>query len=386
MSNILDYLDWRGDLSFRRSSFNEVDSLIFNRLSYLPLECLINKDEEISIFELFNRFKDFDKNELFLLRKEDEILLKKLALSNRFKDVIISDFISVLEKESEMQFAAVTFRYNLDSKIYIAFRGTDTSLTGIKEDFNMNFLDVVPSEIYSIKYVEYIANKFKDKEIRLGGHSKGGRIAIYSSLNQNEEISNRIKKIYNNDGPGFNDEVIKSLKEKDSFKKINNKVVTFIPESSLIGILFNHEEEVVIIKSLENGMKSHNVYNWEIKGILILKGNSLKESSKFLDKTFILWMKTLDKDTRKNVIDCVFDIFSNTKIEKARDFNDGVIKNISTILKGYSNLNKENKKRIKETLGLLIKSLKDNALIEIKSSKEENKHIKYELLEKKANK
>ena len=99
MSNILDYLSWRGDLSFRKSSFNEVDSLILNRLSYLPLECLIKENEEISIKELFNRFKNISKDQLFLLRKEDEILIEKLASSIRFKDSIISDFISITKKE-----------------------------------------------------------------------------------------------------------------------------------------------------------------------------------------------------------------------------------------------------------------------------------------------
>ena len=370
MSNILDYLDWRGDLSFRRSSFNEVDSLILNRLSYLPLECLIKDNEEITILELFNRFKNSNKEELFILREEDIILIQKLSVSNRFKNVIISDFKSITLKESEMQFGAITFRYNLDSKIYVAFRGTDTSITGIKEDFNMNFLDIVPSEEYAIKYLESIGNKYKDKEIRLGGHSKGGRIAIFASLNQNEDISNRIKKIYNNDGPGFNDYLINSLKEKENYKRIIGKAITFIPESSLIGILFNHEEEVVIIKSLENGMKSHNIYNWDIKGTSIVRAKSLKGSSKFMDKTFVQWMKTLDIDTRKTVIDCVFEILSKTKMEKARDFSDKLMSNISTIIKGYSDLSKENKKKLKETLGLLFISIKDNALLEFKSSKD----------------
>ena len=385
MSNILDYLSWRGDLNFRKSSFNEVDSLILNRLSYLPLECLIKENEEISIKELFNRFKNISKDQLFLLRKEDEILIEKLASSIRFKDSIISDFISITQKEKEMQFAALTIRYNLDSKIYVAFRGTDTSLTGIKEDFNMNFLDIVPSEIYASKYLKEISNKYKDKEIRVGGHSKGGRIAIFASFDQDKEVINRIKRIYNDDGPGFNDEIIKKLKTKENYEDVNKKIITFIPESSLIGILFNHEEEVFIIKTLENGMKSHNIYSWEVLNSNLIRGEGLKESSKFLDKTFISWMKTLDINTRKNVIDCVFDIFNNTKIEKARDFNDGMIKNISSILKGYSNLTKENKKKIKETLGLLLKSLKDNALIEIKS-KDESEHKKYELLEKKVDK
>ena len=385
MSNILDYLSWRGDLSFRKSSFNEVDSLILNRLSYLPLECLIKENEEISIKELFNRFKNISKDQLFLLRKEDEILIEKLASSIRFKDSIISDFISITQKEKEMQFAALTIRYNLDSKIYVAFRGTDTSLTGIKEDFNMNFLDIVPSEIYASKYLKEISNKYLDKEIRVGGHSKGGRIAIFASFDQDKEVINRIKRIYNDDGPGFNDEIIKKLKIKENYEDVNKKIITFIPESSLIGILFNHEEEVFIIKTLENGMKSHNIYCWEVLNSNLIRGEGLKESSKFLDKTFISWMKTLDINTRKNVIDCVFDIFNNTKIEKARDFNDGMIKNISSILKGYSNLTKENKKKIKETLGLLLKSLKDNALIEIKS-KDESEHKKYELLEKKIDK
>ncbi len=386
MSNILDYLSWRGDLSFKKSKFNEVDSLILNRLSYLPLECLIQDNEEITILELFNRFNNSNKDNLFILRQEDEILIKKLSISNRFKNIIISDFKNITKKECEMQFGAVTFRYDDDSKIYIAFRGTDTSITGIKEDFNMNFLDVVPSEICGIKYLENIGNKYKDKEIRLGGHSKGGRIAIFASLNQNNEISNRIKRIYNNDGPGFNDDLIKNLKEKEEYKRIINKAITFIPESSLIGILFNHEEKVVIIKSKENGLKSHNVYNWEIEGTRVIRGKSLKESSKFLDKTFIKWMKTLDKDTRKNVIDCVFMILSDTKIVKAREFSDKLTKNISTIIKGYSNLSKEDKKKLKETLGLLIKSFKDNALLEFKSNKKENDKTKYEYLENKASK
>lgn len=34
MSNILDYIKWRGDLTIQNDPFNEIDSLILSRFSY----------------------------------------------------------------------------------------------------------------------------------------------------------------------------------------------------------------------------------------------------------------------------------------------------------------------------------------------------------------
>lgn len=227
MSNINDYLEWRGDIPISsKFRFNEVDSMILARFSYLRFDKIKMKKED-TIEEISNRMKILN-NEEFLYNGDKE-LITNLGESARFKDMLVTDYVKTNEKENEKQFGAVTVHIS-DKEMYISYIGTDSTVYGWKEDFNMAFMDSVPCQIAGKEYLKKIAKKYPDKKIRIGGHSKGGNVAVYSAITADKEIQDRIIKVYNYDGPGFNKEIINKYKTSAILKKIE----TYLPQDSII--------------------------------------------------------------------------------------------------------------------------------------------------------
>ena len=144
--------------------------------------------------------------------------------------------------------------------MYISFMGTDMTIYGWKEDFNMAFMENVPCQILGKKYLEDISKKYHNKKIRIGGHSKGGNVAVYSAITSSEKVKKRIVKVYNYDGPGFNKNIIDKYETDDILEKIE----TYIPQDSIIGRLLNHKEKKTIIQSIEKGILQHDIYSWQV--------------------------------------------------------------------------------------------------------------------------
>lgn len=186
MPNIIDYIDWRGDISLENSKFNELDNMIMSRISYLPFE-EIKMTEIETIKTISKKFKKV-KEEKFNI-KDDKKLIEKIGNSNRFKNLLITDYYSSTNYSEEKQFIAITIHLN-DKEIYISYGGTDNTLIGWKEDFNLSFMTHIPSQIEGLKYIKNIAKKYEEK-IHLGGHSKGRK---YSRIFSNICISNNTKK------------------------------------------------------------------------------------------------------------------------------------------------------------------------------------------------
>ena len=254
MANIIDYVKWIGDFSIAETKFNEVDSLILNRFSYFPLDSIMKEKEIVSIEELSNRFK---KEKLKILWKDDAELFPEIGRSKRFGEMIAVENITKTEKKLEEQFSAVTIILP-DDTIYVSFRGTDNTLIGWKEDFNMSFKSHLKSQIDAKDYLNNIATKYPNKKIRVGGHSKGGNLAVYASIFANSEVKSRIINVYNNDGPGFNEDITSTEEYKNAIKK----VITYIPQDSIFGMLLNHEEKFIIVQSIQKGVMEHDVYSW----------------------------------------------------------------------------------------------------------------------------
>ena len=216
MANIFDYLDWR-DISLEKVEFNEIDNLILARLSYFPLDGSVKENDEITVKEAYLKMKEQGTTGR-ILQAEDIDLFPKLANSERFGNLKLTGFVNKIDPEAEKQFSAVTILFP-DNTIYVAYRGTDNTIVGWKEDFNMSFSDLVASQTESVKYLEKIANKYPEKKILVGGHSKGGNLAIYASVFCKPEIQDRIIEVYNNDGPGFSEKVVQSPEYEKMIKK-----------------------------------------------------------------------------------------------------------------------------------------------------------------------
>lgn len=354
MSNIFDYIEWRGDLSLLKDKFNEIDNLILSRFSYFPFDEIIKENEVVTIKELSERFLEKDTSTMPILWEDDVNLFPEMGNSIRFGEMKVTKYVNKISVEKEKQFSAITILMP-DDTIYVSYRGTDNTVIGWKEDLNMTFKSHIPSQIDAVKYLEEIANKYHNK-LRVGGHSKGGNLAVYASLFANKKIKKRIINIYNNDGPGFNDEIIESKEYKEMIERVN----TYIPQDSIFGRLLNHEEQYTVVKSTQRGVMQHDLYSWQLLGNEFICLKEITNGSKFIDKSIKAWLEQIDIEKREQVIDIVFQVINTTKAETISDLKSHWFSNARILLSSYKLVDPESKKMILETLSALFKIVKDN--------------------------
>ena len=207
MSNILDYLAWRGDLSLTQDPFNSIDALVLSCLSYVDFTGVVPAEDNalITVEEASERFftlhsaEELAQDKSFIRFAPD--LLRAMARTDRFKNAYILNFVDDTDISRGIQFAAVEIDLS-DGTAFISFRGTDDTVVGWKEDFNLSFM-TVPSEMEAVRYLRKVTDGRQDK-IRLGGHSKGGHLAIFAATTADPETASRIDHVYSFDGPGFN--------------------------------------------------------------------------------------------------------------------------------------------------------------------------------------
>ncbi len=363
MANIIDYVKWRGDLSLNESEFNEIDSLILNRFSYFPLDNIIKENEIISIKELSRRFEAEDKEKLKILWKDDAELFPIIGKSERFGKMQALEYVNKIDPETEKQFSAITVILP-DNTIYVSFRGTDNTLIGWKEDFNMSFKSHIASQKAAKEYLENIAKQYPNKKIRIGGHSKGGNLAVYASIFANSKIQKNIINVYNNDGPGFNEDIVNT----EEYKNIIEKVITYIPQDSIFGMLLNHEERYTVVQSTAKGVMEHDVYSWQVIGKKFVALKEVTNGSKIIDKTIKNWLKDLDLNTREQVIDIIFEVINSTEARTIADLKLSLMKNAKIILSSYSHIDPENKKMITTTIAEFFEIFKENIKEEYKNN------------------
>ena len=264
MGNILDYLDWRGDITFEQSPFNEVDNLILACFSYLDLDEMaeVKNGNTLSVEELFAAFsrreikKDLKAESAFL--QNTPVLLEKMACAERFRKCTVGGFVNEILSRQAQQFAAVTIGLD-DGTTYISFRGTDDTIVGWKEDFNLSN-GVVPSHRKALEYLE-THGTYIQSMLRIGGHSKGG---IWLCIQRCSAVTSCRKdsSVYDNDGPGFR----KDFSVPEVVERVLPKVTRIIPEASVIGMLLSHQKDPLIVASTQKGILQHDAFTWEVMG------------------------------------------------------------------------------------------------------------------------
>lgn len=346
--------------------FNTVDSLILSQVTNYFYDDLVSN---LSNTKPPVYFKDLLKAEYFekmfrsfISPKKNKQLLFALAASPRFRDIGINYYVSKTDSDEEKQFSATTFILNKEFA-YLGFRGTDTTVVVWKEDFNMAFVSPIPSQLEGINYVNTVA-KLLPHKLYIGGHSKGGNIAVYSAMNCKSNIKPRIEKIYSHDGPGFRKEVIKN----DKFLSIKDKINKTIPYSSLVGILLeNHEHYHVVKSSGVGGIMQHDPFWWEVGKDEFIYLDELSSKSKYVNKTLNAWLSQISDEKRKQFIDALFDILNSTKCETITDIAANWKTNLPIILDAIKHMDPEEKVLIME----LFRQL---ALLSIKGMSKNDKN------------
>ena len=349
MSNINDYLTWRGDVPITKETpFNEIDSMIMARFSYLIFDRIeMNKEETIK--SISAKMKNF-KNEEFLYNGDKE-LITKLGQSSRFKNMKVTDYVENNKKENEKQFTAILIHTG-EHEMYVSYIGTDASIYGWKEDFNLAYMENIPCQIEGKNYLKKVAEKYKNKKIRIGGHSKGGNVAIYSAITAEEEIKKRIIKVYNYDGPGFREDFIKNYENDEIIEKIE----TYFPQDSIIGRILNHKEKCSVIFSNEKSIMQHDIYSWEVEGTKPKYEKKLTNASEMMNIAVTTWLDNTTEEQRKIFFDTIFELLYSTEANTFGEISENLSKNMVIIHKKYSKVSKEDKQMIMNVVKIFIKS------------------------------
>jgi len=329
-SDVFDYIEWRGDLSFQQSAFNEIDALILSIFAYLDFSCV--KDEIIFFRDAVEKINSMPDEQKFdgpgIIMEDVVALANKAATAERYRDMGVFKFVDITDEKLEIQFAAVTFILQ-DTTAFISYRGTDNTLVGWKEDLNMCFIDGIPSQLEAAKYVESIAQEI-DLPLRLGGHSKGGNLSIWASAHLSSEHKKRIINIFSNDAPGFNENFLNA----DYYLDIRMKIQSFVPESSIVGVLMEHDT-YTIIRSSSPSLLQHNPFSWIVSGKHFVYDNSRTLSGKQFEKIINSWIKAMSVDEREELIENIYDIVTSSDAKTLEDFDKAKIKSIISMSRTF---------------------------------------------------
>ena len=348
MGNIMDYISWRGDLSFEQSQFNEVDNLILACFSYVNLDGIsaVTKQKGIGLKKLTKEFmklhtmKELEADKSFI--RLAPFMMMKMAKSVRFGKCVVRNYVNDIVTEAEQQFAAMEIVLE-DGTSYVSFRGTDDTIIGWKEDFNLS-TGVVPAQKRAIEYLQKIS-EHTDGMLRVGGHSKGGNLAIYGSV-MCKSAHEKILEIYSNDGPGFSRE----FQELPETKEMMPKIIRIIPEYSIIGTILEHEKEPVIVASSSKGLLQHDGFSWEVQGPALVRRDSLNKTALRFIEILHKWIDGMDTEQKRLLIEDLFATLQASGYENLSEVQSGGLKSLAAMVKRVEKFAPESRGMMQELL------------------------------------
>ena len=355
MANIIDYIEWRGDLSFSAVPFNDIDALILCQISYLDFSGIVSErfKEYITLDDaasLFRSAKDFSKRRKVgaMINSQTVELLFAAASSKRFGDVKACGYTARFDLQKEEQFSATTFLTG-DKHAFVAFRGTDDTIIGWKEDFNMGVLETVPAQTDALGYLTGAMKSIRGR-FRVGGHSKGGNLAIYAGANIAGKFKKRIACVYNNDGPGFREETVAS----PEFRELVPKIRSFYPQFSIVGMLFSHADSYAVVESEQDGIMQHDPFSWHLTkdGFVSLPG--FDAASEWFHDTFNAWFRALSEAERSRFVGTLFKVLQATDARTNSELEKNWWQNSAKIVGAFAKLDGPSRDNIIKTVQLLF--------------------------------
>lgn len=346
MGNIMDYISWRGDLTFAQSPFNEVDNLILACFSYVNLDRIpaVTRQKGIELKKLVKEFKklhtikELEADKSFI--RLAPFMMFEMAESVRFGNCVIRNYVNEIVTEAEQQFSAVEIVLD-DGTSYISFRGTDDTIIGWKEDFNLS-TGVVPAQERAVEYMQRISDKASGM-LRVGGHSKGGNLAIYGSV-MCKSAHDKILEIYSNDGPGFS----KEFQESPETAEMMPKIIRIIPEYSIIGTLLEHEKQPIIVASTSRGLLQHDGFSWEVQGLV--RRDSLNKTALRFIEILHKWIDGMDMEQKRLLIEDLFATLQASGYENLSEVQSGGLKSLAAMVKRLDKFAPESRGMMQELL------------------------------------
>ena len=355
MGNIIDYLDWRGDLTFSQDPFNQIDALLLSSLSYANFGGIVpgpdDADGKVTLEAASERF--------FKMHSQEELeadksfinwapsILLSMAGTARFKNAILKNYIDIVDPKTSLQFSAIEIITD-DGVPFISYRGTDDTVVGWKEDFNLSY-QTVPAEAVSVIYLNRV-QKATGTPIRIGGHSKGGHLAVCAAALCSRTIRDRIERIYNFDGPGFNKMFIRN----GSLEKISSRIRRVIPVSSFIGVLLVHAVDPRVVKSSAIGLNQHNPMTWDLVGTDFTDAPARGKTSILFESTFNDWIDSIDLPDREAFVNDLFSVLEASGEQHLSHIGELGMKTYTAMLGKLNTLAPKTREAVKSLLKLLF--------------------------------
>lgn len=368
MGTILDYLKEYGDYTLAEKPFSDVDSLVISQFAYLKFDGMVPGPEEergaVSIQDLAAH-EDYDHlyaDERY--RKDNTALFQGICKSRRFGDMKLWNYVNQIELEQETQFSAVICGLS-GGVTYVVFRGTDESIVGWKEDLNLAFSEPVPGQRLSVSYLEQAAGTIEGG-FYVGGHSKGGNLAVYASMNCSAGVRERIERIYDHDGPGFRPEV----RKKSAYAEIEGRIYKTVPRSSLVGMLLYTEENYKVVESRTIGLAQHNPYTWLIRDDSFKIVEEIRAGRKFMDQALNEWILSLDQEQMHTFVDTFYRVVQASETDNLIDFTANWFKSIQKIGAALKEVESETAEVIVQIMRALFEVVSTHAREQVKSRRE----------------
>ncbi|MGN1421566.1 MAG: Mbeg1-like protein [Eubacterium sp.] len=348
MKNLINYIDEFGNIKFAQKDFNEIDNLIFSQLAYTDFKGIVGYDSSITLSEAAKRFftiyNDDDINELIGISAKSAQLLKKCSQFDRYKNVIICHYINNVNDEIDKQFSAVHFV--LDNNIdVVAYRGTDVTVTGVKESAMLSYMFPVPAQIEALYYFQETCMKHKENII-LCGHSKGGNLAIFAAVNCSNSLKKRITAVYEDDAPGFP----KYFFDRYDYKQIKDKIHLITPQGSIIGRMLYHDAKPAIIHSSASGLKQHQASSWEVDGDSFVREENYDSFSDFIDDYLDSLLDYVSDEELELFFDTLEYVALNMEIEDFYDIKEIDIRKAFSLIDSFSKIEESQKEKFKQIL------------------------------------
>ena len=368
---IMDYVHWRGDISFQIQPYNSIDYLILSNLAYVHFDG-ITFEPSLTLNEAYEQYI----NSQYVFEDESHSLFEKVSHAPRYQNIRILSYMNDVNPELIKQFAVVTFLLE-NQTLFVAFRGTDESLIGWHEDFLMLCETIIPSQTSAVNYLNEIGQfkyqstlkqslqnqylgsltqrlrkhfqyKKQGLPILLGGHSKGGNLAMYAACFCDENLSQRILKVYNFDGPGFQEDMLASK----NYQNMLPRIISYIPHYSFFGIVLGHEENYHVIQSHNEGMLQHNSFSWHVTKDDFVNDELSYESVQFAIKV-ILFLEKMTIEEKRLFVETMFGLFDSLNLHTFHELSHITYKQILAAIKELTLLDNKMRKMLIEVLHIL---------------------------------